>query len=708
MSAVFIFTRVKKKEIPKSNDRPVVQQKSVVKAKVFEPKLWFALLTALAGFILYANTIGHQYVLDDNGIILDNLFVQQGVKGLKGIFSTDVWHFQNVSLGYYRPLSIATFAIEHQFFPQNPHVSHLDNVLLFALTGFFLCLLLTHMFRNYNPVFALLVSLLFMAHPIHTEVVANIKSRDEILSFLNLVIALYILLKAVSGSVINYKALALSCFFYYLALLSKETAMPGVILVPVILFFTEQFKAKEIVKWSLPFVAMVLLFQFQKYEVLGSLSAPAMKDVLNYPYTAPGTTLPSMFLLFAWCIKLLLIPFPLTYSYAYNQIPAANWTSIGAIAGVFLAVGLVYVFYKNMKAKSQVALSVAIVVVTLGPAMLFVLLRGGILGERFLYEPVLGFSIALVWLLFKTSKILPDEQDLTKASKVFVPVAIISCLYSFVTVTRNTDWHDQMTLNAHDATVSTNSCQVHLHYGTVLIDAGTAEKDLAKRNEYFEKGVSEIREAIGIEPHIAEEYHEIGIAYQRIKENYDSALFYYNQAILESPNYAFSYLSLGTLYENTGQDQLASYYYNRGVELNPYFAQGVLARDKHRKRTGLDIKSFPSSNNIDSLETTTPNKDFNFYSEMGQTYGKRGDFVNATRCLEKAVQMNPSSTEALINLSLCYAMQKQYDPSIDALNKALDLEPNNKLALGNLAIIYEHIGNKEKAGELRKRMSELP
>ncbi|MDB5283464.1 MAG: hypothetical protein JWO06_2539, partial [Bacteroidota bacterium] len=224
----------------------------------------------------------------------------------------------------------------------------------------------------------------------------------------------------------------------------------------------------------------------------------------------------------------------------------------------------------------------------------------------------------------------------------------------------------------------------------------------------FNKGLYELNQAINIYPHIAEEYHEIGIAYQRIKGNYDSALYYFNRAIMEGPGYALAYLSLGTLYENNGQQELASYYYNRGVALNPYFAQGVQARDNHRKRTGLNVQAFPSSNNMDSLEITNANKDFNFYNDMGQTYGKRGDFVNATRCLEKAVEMNPKSTEALINLSLCFAMQKQYDKSIDELNKALALEPNNKLALGNLAIIYDHIGDSGKAAEIRKRISALP
>ncbi|MDB5282229.1 MAG: hypothetical protein JWO06_1304, partial [Bacteroidota bacterium] len=445
---------MKKKTTIITIDQPAKQQKPGPQI-VFEPKMWFAVISAAVGFLLYANTIGNNYVLDDNGIILDNQYIQQGFKGLGGIFTTDVWHFQNVDLGYCRPLSLATFAIENQFFGQNPHVSHFDNLLLFALTGFFLCLLLMRVFRNYNPLFALVISLLFLAHPVHTEVVANIKSRDEILSFLNLVIAIYILLRAVSTSATNYKLLALSGFFFYLALLSKETALIGFILVPVILFFTGKYNLKEILVRTVPFIVLVLVFQLQKYAVLGSISGSGMKDLMNYPYTDPGAKLPSMFLIFSWCIKLLLIPYPLSYSYAYNQIPAADWTNFGTFAGVLFAVTLVYFVYKGANKKSPVALGIAIGTVTLAPAMMFVLLRGGIFAERFLYAPVLGLVIVLAWLIFKMTKIeLSIQEPNFKKPGLIAPLLIIFGLYSFITISRNRDWKDQLSISGHDVNVT--------------------------------------------------------------------------------------------------------------------------------------------------------------------------------------------------------------------------------------------------------------
>src|SRR6185295_7769567 len=120
--------------------------------------------SAMVGFCLYLNTVKHEYVLDDVGAITGNEYVTQGISGIPKILSVGMWHFVNLNLGYYRPLSMITFAIENEFFPGNPHVSHLGNVILYATTGFFLCLLLVKIFGNFHAIYSFIVTLLFMAH----------------------------------------------------------------------------------------------------------------------------------------------------------------------------------------------------------------------------------------------------------------------------------------------------------------------------------------------------------------------------------------------------------------------------------------------------------------------------------------------------------------------------------------------------------------
>ncbi|TAL58799.1 MAG: tetratricopeptide repeat protein [Bacteroidetes bacterium] len=696
----------------------------------FEPNIWFAVICTVVGFCLYLDTVKHEYVLDDVGAITGNEYVTEGISGIPKILSVGMWHFDNVNLGYYRPLSMITFAIENEFFPGNPHVSHLGNVILYALTGFFLCMLLMNLFRNYHPVFSFAITLLFIAHPIHTEVVANIKSRDEILSFLNLIVGIYILLAAYKDTKINFKLLILSSIFFYLALLSKESAMTGLLIAPLAIFFRSNLNFKQSLLRAIPFALMILIFQMHKLGVLGSLEAQIPKDIVNYPYAEAGTKLPTTFYIFMHSIRMILFPHPLTYDYSYNQIPAVTFASAGVLFGFLLTITLAYFSFKGLLKKNPVSLGVLLFCATLAPAMAFVFLRGGIFAERFLYAPSLGFSIVIVCL---ASLVSPQRttvgwerssgwatiQNYWMQKSYKLPslreglgpglLLVIFILYSFKTVTRNPIWHDNMTLFSTDVNASPNSCQVRRHYGSELINMGISAKDQKEKNEWFDKGTGQIKEALRINPRFGDAYFKLGVAYQTVRINNDSAIYYYTRAIQEAPGYAISYNNMGILYEGLGKNEVASYYYNKAVDVNPYFPDGKKNRDNHQKKTGLDVRIFPTSTNLDSVENSTPEntRDFQFYYKLGTDYASKGDYVNAARCLDKSTQLNPTFVDALVNLANCYGMLKNYPKNIEVLNKVVALYPTNTQALGNLAVTYELMGDKDKSEEYRDKVREL-
>ncbi len=91
-----------------------------------------------------------------------------------------------------------------------------------------LFLFLEKLFDEQKRVVALIAALLFALHPIHTEVVANIKSCDELLCFLFAFIALNLLAGYnESGKVINPPCGF--CCVTFLSLLAKETSIAFVI-----------------------------------------------------------------------------------------------------------------------------------------------------------------------------------------------------------------------------------------------------------------------------------------------------------------------------------------------------------------------------------------------------------------------------------------------------------------------------------------------
>ena len=101
--------------------------------------LWVGLLATALGFVLYINTLGHQYTLDDFSAIKENWVTKGGLKNLGIIFSTEYRYGSWNSPGsLYRPFSLAMFALEWQLSPDKPFLMHLMNVVYYALTGWVL------------------------------------------------------------------------------------------------------------------------------------------------------------------------------------------------------------------------------------------------------------------------------------------------------------------------------------------------------------------------------------------------------------------------------------------------------------------------------------------------------------------------------------------------------------------------------------------
>ncbi|MGL4364676.1 MAG: hypothetical protein ACRCSB_05685, partial [Bacteroidales bacterium] len=166
--------------------------------------------------LLYSNTLDHEMAQDDTVLIQKNRFVKRGFAGIKDILTTDSFagFYQKgeiqLSGGRYRPLTIVMFAIETELWGQpeldaegkqmldsegfstkkyNTKLGHSINIFLYGILAIMLYIWLLELYNPHRdkekPVFYLMafcITLLFIAHPLHTEVVANLKGRDEIMS----------------------------------------------------------------------------------------------------------------------------------------------------------------------------------------------------------------------------------------------------------------------------------------------------------------------------------------------------------------------------------------------------------------------------------------------------------------------------------------------------------------------------------------------
>lgn len=200
-------------------------------------------------FLLYANTLGNSYNMDDELVTRGHKLTSKGISAIGEIFRSP-YYSDNMGYAYgYRPMVHVSFALEHQFFGDNPQVSHFFNVLLYGLCVLFLFRLLTMWAGEKNRLFAALATLLFVLHPVHVEVVASIKNRDELLALLFGLLSGIAFSKGTQKQ--NWLQFLLASAWFFLALLSKKSMYPLAMVYPLALVILYNYPLKKILLYAL-------------------------------------------------------------------------------------------------------------------------------------------------------------------------------------------------------------------------------------------------------------------------------------------------------------------------------------------------------------------------------------------------------------------------------------------------------------------------
>ncbi len=314
------------KQAPKKTEAP---------KKGFSVTLKLALLLGILSFAVYANTFKNGYALDDFNTIGENTIVTRGISAIPEILATPYrrgWFVTTNDL--YRPLSLTMFAAEYQLFDRSPAAGHFFNVLFFAGCVVLLFLFLHNFFEGRKPAVAFIAALLFALHPIHTEVVANIKSRDEIMCFFFAFLSLNVYLKYMGSG--KMKHLVFGCLCFLLSLLSKETVITFLAVIPLIFFFYRNENKKYALNITIGAVVMAAVFLTIRYSVLSAYNANTTSDVsfIDNMLSAPPSAaagFATKVLILGHYLKLLLIPYPLICDYSYNSIPFVTFSDVWAL-----------------------------------------------------------------------------------------------------------------------------------------------------------------------------------------------------------------------------------------------------------------------------------------------------------------------------------------------------------------------------------------
>lgn len=640
---------------------------------------WLVFLIAI---LCYANTYKHQMALDDYSVIVNHSHVQNGLDGISEIIKTN---YRNGNGGFndglYRPLSLVMFAIEKEFFNNDTNIAHGINILLYALCCMFLFISLRKIFENQPLVIPLVAALVFVVHPIHTEVVANIKGRDDLLAFFGFVMALFFLLKQHESK--SIKHLVSAVFFFVLALLSKESAVSFAVIIPALIFFKEDYKLKNAVNTLLLLLPMSVAFMLLRYSIVNGMEReidPGNFGLLNNPLAATDNTSlrwGSTFALQITFLQKLIFGSPLIHDYSFNLIPLDKLGSIKSIGGIIALLGLGYLSVLGLLKKNKWGIIAAIYLLSISVASQILLPIGTIFAERLLFISVLPFGIAIAFLAEVFQKKLSSE----KAQKTILACGLIALVgYTPQTFRRNSDWENNYTLYESDLEKGKESARINYNFGSISYEESKLNK--VQANLLLNQASIYLNRAINIYPEYYDAYNNLGLVYNQLKD-YPKGIATIKKAISLNPDYNKFYLNLGLLYFDAKQYEFAIQSFQEYITRVPNSSETYLLLGQAFGNLNQFQKAI---GNLEQALVLKPDY-LEAYNYLGMAYGFTNQQTKAVKTLRNALQYYPNDSNLLFNLSIALHQMGNYQEEYRVLQQILNLYPNNAAAKRNLELV---------------------
>lgn len=630
----------------------------------------------LMSVLLNYNTLRNQYALDDEMVITKNMNVQQGFAGIPDIMTSDAYKSflevlgSNSPLtgGRYRPLSIASFAAEQQLFGEtygNDYLNALHNlqqiqqsgtnlsqvetlrgqlieaekkivenniaiapirhamqVLYFALLTIVLWFLLSKYIFKETPIIAFSAVLLFVAHPVHTEVIANLKSRDEIFSLLFIALSLIFIFRYIevpSGK--NFAGMVV-CFI--LALLSKEYALllPAIAVVAVYSLHKKQLSYFRN-EWFYTLCIIAIAFMFYRYSVISTTAAQTMStDLVNNPYqlaTPVQKFATKIYVAFEY-VKLLVWPHPLSSDYSYSQIPYVGfgnlqvWLSL--LFYLLIGAGTLYMIYK----RHILAFPLVIFLGFFFMVNNFLFDIGATMGERLIFHSSLGFcmlaAIGLHTAMQKTS--------IAKAPLFTLAITTILLLpLGYKTIARNPDWKNNFTLFTRDVKYAPNSCVTNCNAGA----------------EYFNKGYFAVKNKKSMDRNDS----------LLVQQYADTAIIYLQKAVTIYPGYASAYVNLGICYLYKNNLEKAGENWSRAAALYKGIHPTLAVHSKVLLNKGLACgytKDYQQASKYLNYASKLDPSNVEIWTNLAGSQFAQGNFTEAVKGFKRALELNPMLSDA--------------------------------------------------------------
>lgn len=588
-----------------------------------------AILLVGIAVAMYSHTflMDFGYALDDGLVISENPYTTQGVAGISDLLSKDAyqWYYDQfggeaeLSGGRYRPLSIITFAIEYELFGLAPRLSHFINVVLYGLTAFLLLQLLHFHWLDRRRGLAFVVVLLFLVHPLHAEVVANIKSRDEILSFLFLTGVCIQLFRYLKG---RATALWWALLLYALALLSKENGITYLAILPLAMIFFARQSWQEALKKTVPFIAVAAGYLLLRGEVVGWGSGK-MDDILNDPflYASVGERYATIFVVLLKYLQLLVWPHPMSYDYGFATFAYATFSDPKVWVSLLLHVGGGILALVLWRRQAALAFGILFYLITLSIISNLIVPLGATMGERLIYHSSFGFVLVVSCLLWRVFQQPKQPTPLITAVLVVLTVA-----GAYGGSSRALDWQNNATLFLTDVETVPRSIKAHTAAG----------------NEYINKYLGNGQQDTQLLGQALYHFHRAEALYPAGRvDSFDRELFLYN-----------NYNNQGYIHLTLGQLDSAALAWQKAKSIKPFHAKiqenyKALGAAYYRRANELAMQNnLPGAIDYYYLAVEYRPEESSYWYNLGGALYTEQRYAEARAAFEQTIQLNPNNQQA--------------------------------------------------------------
>ncbi|HTB05942.1 MAG TPA: hypothetical protein VK806_03240 [Bacteroidia bacterium] len=636
----------------------------------------FALVIIAFSFVIYGNGISNGYSLDDEFVLHGDTIVQKGFKGIPTLFKKRYAWDQKGSYGY-RPVVTSSFAVENQIFGKSPHIGHVLNILLYSLLVILIFYLLRKVFYDQvGDYFLFIITAIFLTHPLHTEVVDSLKNRDTILSSLFGFFCVYAFIKCFESKSILVRVVwgIIGGISLDLGLLSKPDAYMFLAITPLVLFFIYKGKLK------FPAISIVSLL------IAWRICARVTKHILphsDYHRTFIFIENPLLnshwyqrialsFSSFWFYVSKLIFPKDLICYYGFDEMhPHPAWADITVIMGILVAGVLVYYLYKNRKDKGVIMFSLLFFSGSIFAYVNLLRVGPGIVAERFMLLPSLGFALIITILLFHFFKIkLGDKVMYNNNSTLYLILGGVILIYSGRVIARNPDWNSHMSIYEHDARLAPRSAKLQSLLASAYMEQMQKDKNMsdAKRAEYYDKAERAYQASVDIFPQYSTSWNNLGMIQYSYHKDLKTATYDFGKAIESDGNYVEALFNIAMGEQSLGDKAKAEVYFLRAIDVNPeyYMTYGYLSRlytseGKYNKALELNEDALKKGHISDAI-----------YVNIGNLYIENRDTNTAVPYFEKAIGVFNKNYVLCQFLSRYYARRNDSTKANYYMNLAIE------------------------------------